>query len=88
MFPALIFLAGLKKNMKSEPDLDYIYPLGDCSNCGKLNVPFGTLYYQDEFGMPETMLYCLNCHTKVEEIVPKGYLSILELEEMGWNIEL
>ena len=75
--------------MKPESDFDYIYPVSDCPNCGKQDVPFGTLYFQDEFGMPQAMIYCLSCHTKIEKMVLiKGYLSILEMEESGWNSEL
>ena len=73
--------------MRTEPDFDYIYPVTDCPNCGKQDVPFGTLPVIDN-GMLRTRIYCLNCHNFVEEIVPKGYLSTLELEEGGWDIEL
>ena len=73
--------------MKPEPDLDYIYPVADCPNCDKRDMPFGTLSYIVN-GILKTMTYCLNCHNSVEEIVPKGYLSMLELEDSEWNTEL
>lgn len=73
--------------MKPEPDFDYIYPVADCPNCGKQDIPFGTLSFIED-GMPKTITYCLSCHTKVEGIVPTGYMSMLELEEKGWDREL
>jgi len=73
--------------MKPDPDFDYIYPVADCPNCGTTDIPFGTFSFIDD-GMLVRMMYCLNCHTKVSEVVPKGYLSILELEEKGLDTEL
>ena len=73
--------------MKPKPDLDYIYPVADCPNCRKQNVPFGNFSFIDD-GILKEMTYCLNCHTKIEEIIPKGYLSTPELEEKGWDTEL
>lgn len=64
-----------------------IYPVADCPNCGKQNIPFGTLSFIED-GMLRTTTYCLNCHNFVEKILPKGYLSTLELEEGGWDTEL
>jgi len=74
--------------MKSEPDFDYIYPVIDCPICGKEDVPVGELGFIDD-GSLKMLRYCLNCHQPLNEMpTPKGYASILELEEEGWNTEL
>ena len=73
--------------MKLELELDYIYPIIDCPICGKPDVPVGELSFIED-GMFKILKYCLNCHQIVKEVIPKGYMSTLELEEEGWDIEL
>ena len=73
--------------MKSEPDSEYIYSVIDCPICGKLDVPVGELGLIID-GSYKITKYCLNCHQTIEKVIPKGYMSTLELEDFGWDIEL
>ena len=74
--------------MKSEPDLDYIYPVIDCPLCDKQDVPVSELSFIED-GMFKTIKFCLNCHQPLNEMpIPKGYISIIELEHEEWDTEL
>lgn len=74
--------------MKLGPDLEYIYPIIDCPICGKVGVPVGEFSFLENDSYKITK-YCLNCHQTINEMLtPKGYVSILELEEEGWDTEL
>ena len=72
--------------MKSKPDDDHIYPIADCTKCGSKEVPFNTVWWPYEDGYRK-VTYCLNCHYGEPENI-KGYISLLELEEMEWDTEL
>ena len=73
--------------LKPEPDFEYVYPIIDCPICGEINVPVSQLHLIND-GLPKTINYCLKCHQVIEELKPKGYVSMLELEEIGWDSEL
>ena len=78
----------LLSRMRPEQDLEYIYPITDCTACGK-SVPFGLAGpFLVDMGVIRIQ-YCLNCgQTPSQEVKTKGYVSLLDLEEMGLGSNL
>ena len=72
--------------MKPEPDSEYYYPIADCTTCGAKDVPFNITWLPDSGGYRQ-LTYCLNCHQGDPKNI-KGYVSLIELEEMEWDSEL
>ena len=74
----------LTSRMKPEPDEFYYFAVGDCTTCGVKDVPFNTVVMTDRF---TPITYCLNCH-EGSVVKPKGYVSLIDLEDTEWNYEL
>lgn len=74
--------------MKSEPDFEHIYPIADCTKCGAKEVPFNAVWMPSSGGEMIKLTYCLNCQDGEEMDNIKGYMSLLELEDLGWDTEL
>ena len=74
--------------MKSKTDLEYIYPVSDCSSCGEKDIPFGIAGPFIAGGEVMSFKYCLNCNQTKEIVKPKGYVSLLDLEETDLSSEL
>lgn len=72
----------LKDRIQLEQDMEHCYPIIDCPECGAVDVPVG--YLNSIRAEP----YTLCCHTILENIKPKGYVSLLDLEESYWNEQL
>ena len=71
-----------------ERDTEHIFPVVDCLDCGMIDAPYGIscLPGGGEF---ITRWYCLNCsHVTALRPEIKGWCSILDLEECGWESEL
>ena len=62
-----------------------IFPVMDCTSCGRANMPFGEMPFLVDYKL---VYYCLNCQVMVGLIKPKGYVSLLDLEETGWSTEI
>ena len=72
--------------MSPEKSEIHLFPVADCKACKTNDVPFNEMRISKE---PYTkIIYCLKCKVPVDEITPKGYLSIVDLEELDWAIEL
>ena len=67
-----------------ERDEFYCYPVGDCTTCGAVGVPFA------EIALPNytQLKYCLSCHSGSKPNPVKGYVSLLDLEEFEWDVEV
>jgi len=76
------------EQMKPEPDDEYIYPIADCTRCGAKEVPFNTVWWSSLDGELVKLTYCLNCQQGEEMVNIKGYVSLLELEDLEWDTEL
>lgn len=72
-------------NLKPKPDLEYNYPIADCTNCGEKDVPFGV--FCNPYEIVDTKYYCLKCH-QFSRPEFKGYVSLIDLEKTEWDIEL
>lgn len=66
-----------------------VIPIVDCPSCGAKDVP---LSFEGEFtkkGRPDVVVYtCSNCNkvpNVAEDLKVKRYISIKELEELGWK---
>lgn len=77
----------ITSRMRPESDLEYRYPVADCPLCGEKDVPFGVIYFVDG-GIRGTYQYCLSCNHISGEIKVKGYVSYLDLEDLGWETNL
>ena len=77
---------SLSSRMKPIQDEEYCFPVYDCTNCRKKNVPFNE-YWTDREPFIK-FIYCLNCLQTTEIIKPSGYVSMIDLEEMEWDTEL
>ena len=73
--------------MKSIEDDEYYFAIIDCPKCGMKDVPINRTYIRQGVEYVP-MVYCLNCHLDPGDVKPKGYISLIELEEMEWDIEL
>ena len=71
-------------SVAEEQDYEHPFPVADCPTCSKKDVPFG---FSGPFivdGTPICYYYCLNCGaTPIGDLVIKGYVSMLDLEEAG-----
>lgn len=74
-------ITELTDRMKPEQDFEYLFPVADCTSCSKL-VPFA--YTNTTIPIP----YCLNCHQVPSKLNSKGYVSLLDLEELELSTEL
>ena len=72
-------------NLKPTSDDEYYYPVADCTNCGKLDIPFGIFY--NPYEIADIRYYCLNCHEGELKNI-KGYVSLIDLEDSEWDREL
>jgi len=73
--------------MKAKPDKQHHIPIIDCLGCGKKNMPLSTKGPFIKKGFPEIWIsYCPNCErVPFDESEIKGYVSVAELEAMGWT---
>jgi len=69
---------SLANRLKPEQDQENIFAVIDCPECGEENIPVS----YTTFLIPT--LYTLCCNSFVENISPKGYVSLLDLEETEW----
>ena len=69
------------KQLKSF-SVENCFPVGDCTTCGRKRVPFAYTNTTPPIG------YCLNCHNAVENTKARGYVSLVDLEESEWDIEI
>jgi len=82
--------------MKTQPDDEHFIPIMDCLECGEKDVPLSTVgpwVHPDRFdeeGKPIEIWIssCPKCdRVPLDESEIKGYVSMEELEEMGWKRE-
>ena len=76
----------ISNRTKLEEDSEYYYPIADCTSCGAKDVPFNSIYMPSPSGYSK-LTYCLNCH-QGELGKVKGYVSLIDLEDTDWSIEL
>jgi len=71
---------SLERRLKSEGNI----PVIDCIVCGKTDVP---VFYTTIDFRPAP--YCLCCHIIIPtNFVPKGFVTMIDLEETEWDSEI
>ena len=75
--------SSLKDRIKLDKKSPGDYPVVDCPLCNKKDVPVAFLYFEIK-----PIPYCLGCHCVIEKLEPKGYVSLIDLEECEWNSEI
>jgi len=75
--------------MQKTQDKKHPVPVIDCPSCGKKNSPLTTVGPFIKKGKPDIYVSgCSNCdRVPLGESEIKGYISIEELEAMGWSKE-
>jgi len=78
---------SLTGRLKSQSDY-YCYPVVDCPECKETDVPYG-VFSSSNSEEYITHYYCLNCkHSTLQKPEIKGWITLLDLEECGWDSEL
>jgi len=73
---------SLKDRLHPEEDFVHIFPVINCPKCRRINVPVA--YIPSLRPVP----YTLCCYRILKKIRPKGYVSLLDLEECSWDEQL
>ena len=72
----------LSDRLKTKSD-DNTYPVVDCPACGQQDVPCVIDWY-----VFMGKMFTLCCHELVEKPVIKGWVSLVDLEDTGWDGEI